>query len=322
MGTTVDLAPATTPPAFRTGTLTFIGTATVLLHYGGFTVLTDPNFLHAGDHAHLGYGMRSPRLTDPALEIDELPPLDACLLSHLHGDHWDEVATARLPKDLPIVTTPHAARQLEKRGFHRTLPVRRWETASFRRGEAWLRVTAMPGRHGPPVFSALLPPVMGSMLELGGAAPAGARDGAAERPRAEIAYRLYVSGDTLVHADLRRIPERYPHVDLGLFHLGGTRVLGVLVTMDAEQGVQAIRIVRPDVAVPIHYDDYEVFRSPLQDFVDAVDRAGLSRQVRYLGRGERYEFDVRRVSREGGEERQVARAEGAPGEPPPPPGIG
>ena len=34
-----------------TGTLTFLGTATTLLSYGGFTVLTDPNFLHRGERA-------------------------------------------------------------------------------------------------------------------------------------------------------------------------------------------------------------------------------------------------------------------------------
>jgi L-ascorbate metabolism protein UlaG (beta-lactamase superfamily) len=133
------------------------------------------------------------------------------------------------------------------------------------------------------------------MLEFGRATPPPRPVESGPPRRGEIAFRLYISGDTLVHDALRLIPARFPQVDLGLFHLGGTRVLGVLVTMDAEQGVEAIRIVRPDVAVPIHYDDYPVFRSPLQDFVDAVERAGLSRQVRYLGRGERYEFDVRRT---------------------------
>ena len=36
-------------------------------------MLTDPNFLHAGDHAHLGYGLSSRRLTNPAIEIEDLP---------------------------------------------------------------------------------------------------------------------------------------------------------------------------------------------------------------------------------------------------------
>src|SRR3954470_6180252 len=92
----------------ETGSILFVGTATTVITCGGFTILTDPNFLHAGDHAHLGYGMTSERLTNPAIEIEELPPLDLCLLSHLHGDHWDDVAEAKLSRSLPIVTTPHA----------------------------------------------------------------------------------------------------------------------------------------------------------------------------------------------------------------------
>jgi L-ascorbate metabolism protein UlaG (beta-lactamase superfamily) len=257
----------------------FIGTATTLIRYGGFTLLTDPNFLHAGDHAHLGYGMTSPRLTDPAMEIEDLPAIDLCVLSHFHGDHWDEVATARLPKSMPILTTRHAARALRRRGFSRAHPLATWEAASVEKDGVRLRVTAMPGRHGPPLVAALLPPVMGSMLEWS------ARD-------ASPHLRIYVSGDTLVHEELRRIPRRYSHVDIGLFHLGGTRIAGVLVTMDAEQGIQAIRIVRPDVAIPIHFDDYPVFKSPLADFSRAAAEAGLAHHVEYLQRGETYRFHM------------------------------
>src|SRR5947209_4611527 len=72
---------------FDTGELTFIGTATVLLRFGGFTILTDPNFLHRGEHAYLGMGLRSRRLTEPAMAIADLPPLDFIVLSHHHGDH-------------------------------------------------------------------------------------------------------------------------------------------------------------------------------------------------------------------------------------------
>ena len=59
------------------GTLEFIGTATVLIRFAGFTILTDPNFLHAGDHVHVGYGLTTKRLLEPALAPHELPPLDA-----------------------------------------------------------------------------------------------------------------------------------------------------------------------------------------------------------------------------------------------------
>src|SRR5436189_1375547 len=87
----------------------FVGTATVIIRFAGFTILTDPNFLHAGDHVHLGYGLTSERLTDPAIEIEQLPPIDFCVLSHYHGDHFDQIVEEKLQKDLPIITTPEAA---------------------------------------------------------------------------------------------------------------------------------------------------------------------------------------------------------------------
>jgi L-ascorbate metabolism protein UlaG (beta-lactamase superfamily) len=233
---------------FERGSVFFVGTATVIIRCGGFTILTDPNFL-------------------------------LVVLSHLHGDHFDRVAEEKLDKTLPIITTPHAARYLEGKGFRPLEGFGTWESLTVRKGEARLRVTAMPGTHAPGPLRKVLPPVMGSMLEFADA------EGATR-------LRLYISGDTLVHERLREIPERYPEIDLALLHLGGTRVLGILVTMDAEQGVQALRIVDPRTAVPIHYNDYGVFKSPLEDFEKAVAEAGLEDRVRYLAHGETYEFEV------------------------------
>ena len=105
--------------------------------------------------------------------------------------------------------------------------------------------------------------------------------------------RLYISGDTLVIDKLKEIPNRFPEIDLGLFHLGGTRVLGILVTMDDEQGVEAIKIIQPEKAIPIHYNDYDVFKSPLEDFKKAAEEAGLSEKMIYLAHGETYDFEVR-----------------------------
>ncbi len=106
------------PAAAGTDSLTFVGTATTILRIGQFTLLTDPNFLRKGQRAYLGKGLWSPRLTDPALGIADLPPLDAVVLSHLHGDHWDRVARRGLDRTAPVLTTPHAARRLERHGFH------------------------------------------------------------------------------------------------------------------------------------------------------------------------------------------------------------
>lgn len=258
----------------------FIGTATTLIRHSGFTILTDPNFLHRGEEARLGYGLRSRRITDPALDIRQLPPLDLVVLSHYHGDHWDDVADAHLRRDLPVVTTHQAASLLSASGFHNTRPLRYWETQTFRKGDARLRITALPALHGPSLVSRALPSTMGSLLQF-------------ETLDGTILRRIYVSGDTLVHDELHEIPRRCPDIDLGLFQLGGTRIMGILLTMDAEQGVRAVQIVAPRLAIPIHYDDYPVFTSPLEDFQAAVQAAGLVDRVRYLERGESFAFDSR-----------------------------
>jgi L-ascorbate metabolism protein UlaG (beta-lactamase superfamily) len=269
-------------PDFQRGSIFFVGTATMVIRYAGFTILTDPNFLHAGDHVHLGYGLTSVRKTDPAVEIEDLPPLDFVLLSHLHGDHFDRVAERKLNKATPIVSTRHATRYLERVGFTHTHALETWEPLELQKGAANLRLTAMPGTHGPGPLATLLPPVMGSMLDF--------VDGGGEN-----LLRMYISGDTLIHDRLREVPRRFPNVDLALLHLGGTRVLGIMVTMDAKQGVEAMRIVDPRTAVPIHYNDYEAFKSPLEDFKRAVTQAGLEDRVHYLAHGDTYEFDVQRA---------------------------
>jgi L-ascorbate metabolism protein UlaG (beta-lactamase superfamily) len=107
-----------------------------------------------------------------------------------------------------------------------------------------------------------------------------------------VLYRVYISGDTLVHDDLREIPRRYPAIDLGLFHLGGTRIFGLMLTMDGKHGVEAIRIIGPETAIPIHFDDYDVFKSPLDDFRLEARVAGLDGKVHYLRHGESYRFAV------------------------------
>ena len=257
------------------GSVMFIGTASLLIRYAGLTVLTDPNFVHMHEKVDIGYGMTATRLTDPALDIGELPPIDLIVLSHFHGDHFDQVAERELDKSLPIVTTDEAVKALTERGFMNLHPLEPWDELSLEKGDARLRITATPGRHGPPVVSVALPDVIGTILDF-------------ETVTEGTGQRLYITGDTLVIDDLKEIPQRFPDIDLAMLHLGGGRVLGMLVTMDGEQGVELLRIVEPKVAIPIHYDDYDVFKSPLSEFRAAVEAAGLSEGVRYLRRGESY----------------------------------
>jgi L-ascorbate metabolism protein UlaG (beta-lactamase superfamily) len=274
--------PTGEPPAATKSWLQFIGNATVLLQWHGFTLLTDPNFIHAGEQVPLGYGLTTTRLLDPALEIEDLPPIDLVVLSHYHGDHFDQVAEERLDRSLAIVTTPEAANTLSGKGFNNARPLETWESHEVAHDGGLVRITAMPGRHAPAALSIALPEVMGSLLEFwssGSDVMAGQAD-----------MRLYITGDTLMYEGLREIPQRHPEIDIALLHLGGTRVMGLTVTMDADQGVELMRTVRPQLAIPIHYDDYEAFKSPLSDFVSAVAEAGLEDRVQYVGRGDRLDL--------------------------------
>jgi L-ascorbate metabolism protein UlaG (beta-lactamase superfamily) len=252
--------------------LHFIGTATMLLRYRGLTLLTDPNFLHRGQRASLGYGLWSRRRTEPALRVSELPPVDAVVLSHLHGDHFDRVARAGLDKGLPLFTTRQAARVLRAWGFHEADGMRTYERRTVGGAGAQVSITSLPGVHAPGPMRALLPSVMGSLLEFEYAG--------------EVELRAYITGDTLVRPHIDEIARRWPDIDVVIAHLGGTRVLGVLVTMDAAQGVELLRRIRPRSAVPVHYDDYPVFKSPLGEFRTAMQASGLDVDVSYVDRGE------------------------------------
>jgi L-ascorbate metabolism protein UlaG (beta-lactamase superfamily) len=252
--------------------LTFIGTATTLLRLGPFTVLTDPNFVHRGQWVYLGYGLASRRRTEPAMQPAELPPLDGVLLSHLHADHFDRVAKASLDRALPIVTTPHAAGKLEGAGFRATVALAPWSSHELVRGDDRLRVTSTPGIHGPGLLGRLLPPVMGSLVEL--------------EQAGTVTLRLWITGDVLFRPELAAVAERWPDLDAMVIHLGGTRVFGVMVTMDGREGMDLVELVRPPVTIPVHYDDYGVFKSPLSHFLGEARRRGWTERIRPLHHGE------------------------------------
>jgi len=252
--------------------LEFIGTATALLRLGPFTLLTDPNFLHRGQRAYLGKGLFSKRLTEPSRQPAQLPPLDAIVLSHLHGDHFDRIARHELDRSLPVLTTPAASDRLRDWGFGGAAGMQPWETHTLTSEGARLTLTSVPGEHTPRFAKGLLPPVMGSVIELYDASSA--------------PLRIYVTGDTLCRPWLREVVERCGPVDAMVIHLGGTRALGLLVTMDADQGSDLVELIRPALTVPVHYDDYTVFRSPLADFEAAWRRRDLPGTLRTVGRGE------------------------------------
>ncbi|GAB2569289.1 hypothetical protein Aab01nite_07800 [Paractinoplanes abujensis] len=242
--------------------VTFVGNATTLLRLGHFTLLTDPAFGPAGSRVYLGYGAWTKRVRDPALDVLSGVKVDAVVLSHLHGDHFDSAARRWVEPALPILTTPQAARKLRRKRYLAPRGLPPWECHEWTRDRQRLRVTAVPGRHGPGVVSSLLPDVMGSVVDL-------EVDG---RP----ATRLYITGDTLLDDMLAEIPRRFGEIDAMLIHLGGTRLAGLLLTMDGRQGTDLAHLIRPALTIPIHYDDYKVMKSPLSDFTTRAERQGLT----------------------------------------------
>lgn len=75
-------------------------------------------------------------------------------------------------------------------------------------------------------------------------------------------------------------------------HLGGTKVMGVLLTMDGEQGAEAVEVIDADVAIPVHYEEYTVMKSPLSDFDAAAARRRLRTEIHRLQRGESFSYSL------------------------------
>jgi L-ascorbate metabolism protein UlaG (beta-lactamase superfamily) len=262
---------------FSEGNVYFIGNATTLIRFGGLTVLTDPAFLHKGEHVDLGHGIWARREVEPACQIADLPPIDLVVLSHYHGDHFDDVAAKELDKKLPIVSTADAVGKLSGLGFEQGHALDTWESMVVKKGDATLTITAMPAKHASEeAVDELLMPVNGHLLDF-------SRD-------SDHLYRLYITGDTMLVDSLEDIPRRYPDIDLGLIHTGGTTFLVTVVTMTGEQAVKAVEITKPRTAIPIHYNDFSVFLSGLDDFKKAAQDSTTSTKFVYLSHGETYTF--------------------------------
>jgi L-ascorbate metabolism protein UlaG (beta-lactamase superfamily) len=77
-----------------------------------------------------------------------------------------------------------------------------------------------------------------------------------------------------------------------VLHLGGTRLpagprlpFGLTVTMDGRRGADAVELLDLPRVIPVHYDDYTVFASPLSDFARELDRRGLGERMIHVDRG-------------------------------------
>lgn len=95
----------------------WIGHATMVLRIGNTTILTDPVF-SSKIGLDLGLLTGGPsRLIAPAIEPENLPPIDLLLISHAHFDHLDRPTLARFAKSIPVVTARSTRDLISDLGF-------------------------------------------------------------------------------------------------------------------------------------------------------------------------------------------------------------
>jgi L-ascorbate metabolism protein UlaG (beta-lactamase superfamily) len=242
--------------------ITHVGGPTALIEFGGWRLLTDPTFDPAGGRYRFGWGTGSEKLAEPALAAGEVGAIDAVLLSHdHHEDNLDAAGRALLPQAGIVVTTVPGAKRLGAdpavsgdsagSGADGVGPDLRglaaWETTTLEApGKPAIEVVATPCRHGPPLTHPIVGEVVGFALSWEGQA-----HGA-----------LWISGDTVLYDGVREVADR---VDVGtaLIHLGGVQfpISGPLrYTMTGADAAELCGQIRPQTAIPIHYEGWKHFR--------------------------------------------------------------
>ncbi|WP_062071746.1 MBL fold metallo-hydrolase [Demequina sediminicola] len=245
--------------------LTLVGGPTVVIEYAGQRLLTDPTFDPPGNYGNLT------KLAGPALDPQDLWPLDAVLLSHdEHDDNLDMAGRAILPQVQQVLTTPSGAQRLGRaRGLEP------WESTELLGGGENVTVTAVPAQHGPDDVAPHLGEVTGFVLESPGSPT------------------VYISGDNSEVGVAATVAERFPDVAIALVFAGGAgieRLGNVLLTVDAER-VASIGDLWPDAAVvPVHIEDWEHFRQPRQDLIAWFADHHQEERLTLVERGERIEI--------------------------------
>jgi L-ascorbate metabolism protein UlaG (beta-lactamase superfamily) len=198
--------------------LTWLGHATVLLELSGTRLLTDPVLRSRLLHLR----RQAPEPPDPGV-------LDAVLISHAHRDHLDLPSLRGLDPGATLVTAPGASRSLRR--FGRTVVELAPGEAVRIRGVA---VRAVPALHD------------GRRSAF--AAPAGAVGFVVEG-----SHRVYFAGDTELFPGMAGLVE---DLDAALVPVSGWGPSLGSGHMDPAQAAEAIALLRPRLAVPIHWGTF------------------------------------------------------------------
>jgi L-ascorbate metabolism protein UlaG (beta-lactamase superfamily) len=278
--------------------VTWIGHSTVLLELDGVRLLTDPAL--RSPMAHL-------RRVGPFEDFEALHDVDAVLISHLHHDHLDLPSLERLGRSVPVVLPRGAGRLLRRRRFERVVEVDAGE--EIRMGA--LSVRATHAEHAGSRTTLGTP--FGQKASALGFLVCGSR-------------RVYFAGDTDLFEGMATLA---PGLDVALVPIWGWGPSAGPGHLDPRRAAQALGLLRPRLAVPIHWGTYYPRRpsrtlpafltKPVEAFRRYAEELAPSVEVRVLPVGGRLELDApsmleapetktgRPKSREGGR-----RTEGRP----------
>jgi len=217
--------------------VTWLGHSTMIVEMEDVRILIDPVF---GDYASPNQILGIKRFYESPLSLDNLPELDAVVISHDHYDHLDFSTIKALKDRVPQFVVPlGVGSHLEYWGVEASKIVELdwWEEFVIRD----LRLISTPARH----FSGRSLTDRNATLWSGWAF-IGSNN------------RLFYSGDSAMGPHFSEIGERLGPFDMTLMESGAYDPLWTDVHMGPEQAVLAHQMVKGGLLVPVHWGLFDL----------------------------------------------------------------